>query len=115
MMELGIPSVKMICVQLRQSIRPDRFFPRLGTNSEKNTTCEYCVEHSCYPRFGERFTAFEEIDLLLTSGETVGSEDGNPKLVKRAATEEPNGSYQLTGSVARMTMLINERTSETIS
>ena len=110
--ELGVPSTKMIRVQPRQSIRTDRLFFRLGANTEKNTACEYWAEHSCYPRLGECFTAFEEIDLLLTTWGTVGSGDGNPKLIKRATTEEPKGSYQLTGSIARTTMLINERTSD---
>jgi len=38
--------------------------------------------------------------------------DGNPKLIKKATTEEPKGSYQLTGSIERTIVLINERTSE---
>jgi hypothetical protein len=33
---------------------------------------------------GECFTAFKETDLQLTLGGTVGSVDGNPKLIKRA-------------------------------
>ena len=110
--ELGILNTKMSCAQPRQSIRPDRLFFRLGANTEKNTTCKYWAEHSSYPRLGECFTASEETDLLLTLGGTVGSEDGNPKLIKRATTEEPKGSYQLTGGVERTTMLINEMTSK---
>jgi hypothetical protein len=61
---------------------------------------------------GECVTVFEEIDLLLTLRGTVGSGDGNPTLIKKSTTEESKGSYQLTGSVVRMTMLINEKTRE---
>ena len=110
--ELGVPSTKMIRVQPRQSIRTDRLFSRLGANTEKNTTCEYWVEHSRYPRLGKCLTVFEEINLLLTLWGTVGSRDGNPKLIKRTTTEETKGGYQLTGNVARMTMFISEMTSE---
>ena len=37
----GVPGIKVIRVQLRQSIRVYRFLPPLRPNIEKNTTCEY--------------------------------------------------------------------------
>jgi len=45
--------MKTNCVQFRQSVRPNRTISCLGTNMEKYSACENCVDHSCHPRLRE--------------------------------------------------------------
>ena len=45
--------MKVNCVQLCQSVRPNRTVSCPGPNMKECAACEYCMDHSLHPRLRE--------------------------------------------------------------
>ena len=65
-LRLGVSAtiMKTNCIQVHQSIRPNRTALCMGTNMKKYAACEHCMDHSLHSRLHEHM--FEVANALLT-------------------------------------------------
>ena len=82
--------MKTNCVQVRQSIRPNRAISCLGANMKDYATCEQCMDHSLRPRLREYL--FEVANALLTLPITDGNLAGNPILLQLETKKKIKGN-----------------------
>ena len=103
--------MRMNCVQLRQSIRPNAIVPCLGANVKKYAACEDCIDHSCHPRLCEFL--FEVANALLTVPRAIGNVAGNPISLQFKTTEHKlKEARQLTGRTLITMTFMHKRTSQ---
>jgi len=92
MEDLGVSAtiMKTNCVQLCQSVRPNRIVSCLGANMKEYATCEHYMDHSVHPRLCEYL--FDVANAMLTVPKEVGNPPGNRILLQLETTEEAKGS-----------------------
>jgi hypothetical protein len=81
---------KMKCVELYQSVRPNKTVFCLGANMKECAACEHCMDHSLHPRLLEYL--FEVENALLTVPRMDDNPVGKPILLQLKTTEEVKGS-----------------------
>jgi len=78
------------CVQVCQSVRPNRTVSSLGANMKEYATCEHSMDHSAHTRLCEYL--FEVANAMLTVPKEVGNLPGNRILLQLETTEDVKGS-----------------------